>query len=269
MEKCIFIGYPDGYKSWKFYNSKTKKVIISERADFDEWYTYGTISESGDIRESTYIQEYTPGSAIENNGDEQEPVTPAAPSVVEKQPAPVDEEPAPVQVPEQPIRPRTRQCARIEPAQDDEDDEDNRPIAIRKSIQKAASARPVKWWKVHETTPVIESSDEDEEDNEDEEAANHIGESDPATWKEAMSGPHAEQWKEAALKEMNVHHSNGTWDLVELPSGEKAIGSKWVFQIKRNANSSKHALLPKGLAKDLDLITWKPMHLHCVQLLFG
>jgi len=134
---------------------------------------------------------------------------------------------------------------------------------------KAAGAGLVEWWKVHETTPVIESSDEDEEDNEDEEAANHIGESDPATWKEAMSGPHAEQWKEAALKEMNVHHSNGTWDLVELPSGEKAIGSKWVFQIKRNANSSKHALLPKGLAKDLDLITWKPMHLHCVQLLFG
>ena len=30
MEKCIFIGYPDGYKGWKFYNPETKKVIISE-----------------------------------------------------------------------------------------------------------------------------------------------------------------------------------------------------------------------------------------------
>jgi len=36
MEKCIFMGYPDGYKGWKFYNPITKKVIISERADFDE-----------------------------------------------------------------------------------------------------------------------------------------------------------------------------------------------------------------------------------------
>ena len=36
---------------------------------------------------------------------------------------------------------------------------------------------------------MIESSDEDEEDNKDKEAANHIGESDPAAWKEAMSGP--------------------------------------------------------------------------------
>ena len=40
MEKCIFIGYPDGYKGWRFYNPKTKKVIISEWADFDERYTY-------------------------------------------------------------------------------------------------------------------------------------------------------------------------------------------------------------------------------------
>ena len=38
MEKCIFIGYPQGYKGWKFYNPVTKKVIISERADFDERY---------------------------------------------------------------------------------------------------------------------------------------------------------------------------------------------------------------------------------------
>ena len=36
MEKCIFIGYPQGYKGWKFYNPETKKVVISEHADFDE-----------------------------------------------------------------------------------------------------------------------------------------------------------------------------------------------------------------------------------------
>ena len=26
MKKCIFIGYPQGYKAWKFYNPVTKKV---------------------------------------------------------------------------------------------------------------------------------------------------------------------------------------------------------------------------------------------------
>ena len=38
--KNIFIGYPDGYKGWKFYNPETNKVIICECADFDERYTY-------------------------------------------------------------------------------------------------------------------------------------------------------------------------------------------------------------------------------------
>ncbi len=36
MEKCIFVGYPSGYKGWHFYNPVTKKFIISERAIFDE-----------------------------------------------------------------------------------------------------------------------------------------------------------------------------------------------------------------------------------------
>ena len=33
-EKSIFIGYPQGYKGWLFYNPLTK--IISNRTDFDE-----------------------------------------------------------------------------------------------------------------------------------------------------------------------------------------------------------------------------------------
>ena len=41
MAKCIFIGYPDGYKAWKFYNPVNKRVIISERAEFDERYYPG------------------------------------------------------------------------------------------------------------------------------------------------------------------------------------------------------------------------------------
>ena len=36
MEKCVFLGYPSGYKGWLFYNPNTQKYIISERAEFDE-----------------------------------------------------------------------------------------------------------------------------------------------------------------------------------------------------------------------------------------
>ena len=41
MEKCIFLGYPPDYKGWKFYNPDTKRIIISERAVFDERYFPG------------------------------------------------------------------------------------------------------------------------------------------------------------------------------------------------------------------------------------
>jgi len=38
MEKCVFLGYPEGYKGWKFYNPTSKRTLISERADFDKRY---------------------------------------------------------------------------------------------------------------------------------------------------------------------------------------------------------------------------------------
>ena len=38
MQMCIFIGYPTGYKGWKFWDNASKHTIISERADFDERY---------------------------------------------------------------------------------------------------------------------------------------------------------------------------------------------------------------------------------------
>src|SRR5258708_23035661 len=38
MQKCTFIGYPTGYKGWKFWDMASKNTIISERANFDERY---------------------------------------------------------------------------------------------------------------------------------------------------------------------------------------------------------------------------------------
>src|ERR1700749_2959425 len=36
MQKAIFVGYPAQYKGWEFYNPFTKKLVLSDRADFDE-----------------------------------------------------------------------------------------------------------------------------------------------------------------------------------------------------------------------------------------
>ena len=55
------------------------------------------------------------------------------------------------------------------------------------------------------------------------------------------------------IEEMNALDTNGTWDLVDLPIGKKAIGCKWVFAVKVNPDGSvarlKARLVAKGYAQ--------------------
>jgi hypothetical protein len=75
----------------------------------------------------------------------------------------------------------------------------------------------------------------------------------PKSFREAMQRPDTNLWYKAAVKEMQAHIENGTWELVKLPPGRKAIGSKWVFKVKRNANSSikryKARLVAQGFSQ--------------------
>jgi hypothetical protein len=41
-----------------------------------------------------------------------------------------------------------------------------------------------------------------------------------------MRRPDSELWYQAMVREMEAHLENGTWELVKLPPGRKAIGSK-------------------------------------------
>ena len=58
------------------------------------------------------------------------------------------------------------------------------------------------------------------------------------TLAEAMTHPNATKWLEAAYAELQAHVMNGTWELAQLPLGKCAIGSQWVFKIKRKPDSS-------------------------------
>ena len=66
--------------------------------------------------------------------------------------------------------------------------------------------------------------------------AYHVAEvSEPVSFEEAMSGPQAHEWQSAAQSEYESLIENGTWDLVDLPEGRRALDSKWVFKAKLNA----------------------------------
>ncbi|CAI7898574.1 unnamed protein product [Closterium sp. NIES-54] len=72
----------------------------------------------------------------------------------------------------------------------------------------------------------------------------------PSTLKEALESSDAEEWKKATESELKSIEENGTWELVELPEGRKAITSKWLFKIKSDADGIferyKSRLVAKG-----------------------
>ncbi|CAI7833236.1 unnamed protein product, partial [Closterium sp. NIES-53] len=67
-------------------------------------------------------------------------------------------------------------------------------------------------------------------------AALIVGDDEETTLKEALESSDAEEWKKAMESELKSIEENGTWELVELPEGRKAITSKWLFKIKSDAD---------------------------------
>jgi transposase InsO family protein len=76
---------------------------------------------------------------------------------------------------------------------------------------------------------------------------------DPPTYSDAMRRWDHVKWMEACEEEVSSIMKNQTWDLVELPPDRKAIGCKWVFKIKRNADNTvdryKARLVAKGYSQ--------------------
>ena len=63
-------------------------------------------------------------------------------------------------------------------------------------------------------------------------------EGEPMNFSEAMSSLDAPFWKEAINSEMESIMQNNTWEIVELPPGNKAIGCKWIFKKKLKPDGS-------------------------------
>ena len=61
---------------------------------------------------------------------------------------------------------------------------------------------------------------------------------DPSSVAEAKSHPDKDQWEKAMEREMESLWSNDVWELVEPPSNQRVVGSKWVFKRKVNEDGT-------------------------------
>lgn len=75
----------------------------------------------------------------------------------------------------------------------------------------------------------------------------------PQSYEDAVGSKEKDLWEEAMNEEYNALMKMNVWDLVELPKGRRAIGCKWVYKIKRNADGSieryKARLVAKGFTQ--------------------
>jgi len=73
------------------------------------------------------------------------------------------------------------------------------------------------------------------------------------SFNEAKASSDSNKWIGAMLEEYNSIMENGTWELVPLPPGRKAVGCKWVYKIKRDAAGNikrwKARLVAKGYSQ--------------------
>jgi hypothetical protein len=76
----------------------------------------------------------------------------------------------------------------------------------------------------------------------------------PSTYTEAIVFGDREKWMVAMQEEMQSLEKNGTWDIVRLPTGKKAVRCKWIFKRKEGSSPSeasrfKARLVAKGFSQ--------------------
>ena len=96
----------------------------------------------------------------------------------------------------------------------------------------------------------------------------------PMNYQEASKN---QNWNRAMEAELESIKRNGTWNLMELPPGQKVIGLKWIFKLKKDVNGGiikhKARLVAKGYTQehgiDYDEVYAPVTRLKMVCLLFA
>jgi len=244
--QCVLIGYPTDYKGWRFWDPQTRKVVISDSAVFREsGFPFRKPGLSG---MDTSVDPTPPVNAATPDPPEPPAILfPAIPADPLEPPAPV---PAPVPAPaadplddgqpdlalpfhDLPERPRTPPAVKQLTSHFEHHPSLGHPLPPKRvsrarlpgALAEANSAGSTHGFAI----PLVDAV---------ECALNTSVSIELKTLADALKRPDADKWVAAALAEIEAHLQNGTWELVQLPPGRRAIGSRWVFKIKRLPDGS-------------------------------
>ncbi len=83
--------------------------------------------------------------------------------------------------------------------------------------------------------------------------ANEVEKCEPKSFEDAINRSDKQKWLAAMEDELKSIEANKTWTLVDLPKGRTAVGSKWVFKLKRDVNGNvsryKARLVARGFSQ--------------------
>ena len=127
--------------------------------------------------------------------------------------------------------------------------------ALGRALAPQLAPAPPALWEAREPSPAVEDESDDDMGGYGEvnDFAGVSATGDPRTYREALARPDSQHWEAAACEEILTLTGNGTWELVELPPGAKAIPSGWVFKTKRTPDGKvehfKGRIVAKGCSQ--------------------
>ena len=263
--RMIFVGYQPGTKGYRAYDPETKRVSITRDAVFDEnarwdWSspdspasTFG--DDSIEVEHMVFEPQSTPGDG--SAGDDPDSPTPTSPTPGAGSESPAGSPRTPDNPTPQSSTPAVPGIEFVTPPSryaDMLDATDNSNLEHRfRTLQNVLDAGP--------------AEEPDEE-------LHFLASEEPGSFDEAKADA---SWRAAMQEELQAIESNSTWRLTTLPPGHRAIGLKWVYKVKKDAQGAvlkhKARLVAKGYVQrhgvDYDEVFAPVARLESVRLLLA
>lgn len=275
--KCVFLGYPNGKKGWRVYNLDTKKIFYSrDVVFFEDTFPFAeTVPQRSEPAVTDNQNLNPPSSDLEDVFET--PVahvaSPAPDTVLEVNQSVSSktkaEDQSPNQVHDEKLDQRTPEAAHDSQTNDDSDGElekntspaNDQLVYVQQTPETTAESPEIQLGRGHRqrtlptklndyflSTIITENSSPAAlysistyvdysvfSDSHCQFVAAITLAYEPRNFKEAMEDEH---WRASSRDEIDALEASGTWDIVTLPKGKRALACKWVFRLKFRADGT-------------------------------